>query len=150
MFFTVTGEGQSIQKRRYWFSESFAVVGSAELYRATNNVEYLNNARETFDTLLKVKKGTINIEDISEETVSNNLYTSHMPDPDLLIRTSGELRLSNFLMWQLAYAEFLFVDKNWPEFTTEDLDMAIEEYQRRNRKTRKRKGKSFSRKRENR
>ena len=57
-----------------------------------------------------------------------------MPDPDLVIRTSGELRLSNFLMWQLAYAEFLFVEKNWPEFTEKDLDMAIDEYSKRNRK----------------
>lgn len=59
MYFTVTNDGQPIQKRRYWFSESFAVVGSAELYRATNNIEYLNTARETFDTLLKVKNGEI-------------------------------------------------------------------------------------------
>ena len=82
----------------------------------------------------QVKEEKVKIEDITEETITNNLYTSHAPDPDLVIRTSGELRLSNFLMWQLAYAEFLFVDKNWPEFTENDLDLAIEEYYKRNRK----------------
>ena len=81
-----------------------------------------------------VKNEKINIEDISEEMVSNNLYTKGEPDPDLLIRTSGELRLSNFLPWQLVYSEFLFVDKNWPDFEEEDLDNAIIEYQKRTRK----------------
>lgn len=82
----------------------------------------------------EIKKGKIEIEDISEEMVSNNLYTKGEPDPDLLIRTSGELRLSNFLPWQLVYSEFLFIDKNWPDFTEEDLDNAIIEYQKRTRK----------------
>ena len=82
----------------------------------------------------EVKDGKIDIEDITEEMVSNNLYTKDEPDPDLMIRTSGELRLSNFLPWQLVYSEFLFIDKNWPDFTEEDLDKAIEEYQKRTRK----------------
>ena len=82
----------------------------------------------------KVKDGKLELEQITEETVSNNLYTQGQPDPDLLIRTSGELRLSNFLPWQLVYAEFLFIDKNWPDFEEEDLDNAILEYQKRTRK----------------
>ena len=82
----------------------------------------------------KVKDGQLNIEDIDEKIVSENLYTKYAPDPDLLIRTSGEKRLSNFLPWQLVYSEFLFVDKNWPDFSEQDLDDAIEEYQRRTRK----------------
>ena len=82
----------------------------------------------------EVKEGKIDIQDISEEMVSNNLYTKGEPDPDLLIRTSGELRLSNFLPWQLVYSEFLFIDKNWPDFTEEDLDNAIVEYEKRTRK----------------
>ena len=82
----------------------------------------------------KVKEGKLDIQDISEEMVSNNLYTKEEPDPDLLIRTSGEMRLSNFLPWQLVYSEFLFIDKNWPDFTEEDLDSAIMEYQKRTRK----------------
>ena len=82
----------------------------------------------------EVKHGKIEIENINEELISNNLYTEGQPDPDLLIRTSGELRLSNFLPWQLVYSEFLFIDKNWPDFTEEDLDNAIVEYQKRTRK----------------
>ena len=81
-----------------------------------------------------VKQGNINVDDINEAMISNNLYTKGMPDPDLLIRTSGELRLSNFLPWQVVYSEFLFIDKNWPDFSEEDLDNAIIEYQKRTRK----------------
>ena len=82
----------------------------------------------------KVQDGEISIENISEHTVSDNLYTKKIPDPDLLIRTSGEMRTSNFLPWQIVYSEFLFVDKNWPDFSEEDLDNAILEYQKRTRK----------------
>lgn len=82
----------------------------------------------------KTKKGNIELEDINEELISNNLYTAGQPDPDLVIRTSGELRLSNFLPWQVVYSEFLFVDKNWPDFNEKDLDNAIIEYQKRTRK----------------
>lgn len=81
-----------------------------------------------------VKQNKLDIKDITEETIMNNLYTSGMPDPDLMIRTSGEIRTSNFLPWQLAYTEFYFVQKLWPDFTTDDLDLAIEEYNKRNRK----------------
>ncbi len=81
-----------------------------------------------------VKQGNINVDDINEDMISNNLYTKGMPDPDLLIRTSGELRLSNFLPWQVVYSEFLFIDKNWPDFSEKDLDNAIIEYQKRTRK----------------
>ena len=96
--------------------------GRDELLKAVKNI-----AQE-------VKEGKIDIQDISEEMVSNNLYTKGEPDPDLLIRTSGELRLSNFLPWQLVYSEFLFIEKNWPDFTEEDLDNAIIEYEKRTRK----------------
>lgn len=82
----------------------------------------------------EVKDGLINISDIDEDTISNHLYTANVPDPDLMIRTSGELRTSNFLPWQLVYTEFLFVDKYWPDFNESDLDEAIKIYQTRNRK----------------
>ena len=82
----------------------------------------------------KVKNGELEPEEITEDIVSNSLYTAGEPDPDLLIRTSGELRTSNFLPWQLVYSEFLFIDKNWPDFTEKDLDEAIEIYLNRNRK----------------
>ena len=82
----------------------------------------------------KVKENELQIEDITEETISNALYTEGQPDPDLLIRTSGELRTSGFLPWQIVYSEFLFIDKNWPDFNEADLDYAIQIYQNRNRK----------------
>ena len=82
----------------------------------------------------EIKDGKISPEEITEETISDKLYTKGEPDPDLLIRTSGEIRLSNFLPWQLVYTEFLFVEKNWPDFTENDLDEAIVEYQKRTRK----------------
>lgn len=82
----------------------------------------------------QVKNNEIQTEDITEQVVSNHLYTKGEPEPDLLIRTSGEQRLSNFLPWQLVYTEFLFIDKNWPDFEEEDLDKAIIEYQKRTRK----------------
>ena len=82
----------------------------------------------------KVKEDKVKIDEINEKLISDNLYTASEPDPDLLIRTSGEMRLSNFLPWQLVYSEFLFVDKNWPDFNEEDLDNAILEYQKRTRK----------------
>ena len=82
----------------------------------------------------KVKANEIDIDSINEELISKNLYTYNIPDPDLLIRTSGEIRLSGFLIWQSAYTEFLFLDKYWPDFNEQDLDMSIEEYKKRNRK----------------
>ena len=82
----------------------------------------------------KVLDGTVKIEDIDEKMISENLYTNFMPDPDLLIRTSGEIRTSNFMPWQIVYSEYLFVEKLWPDFEESDLDNAIKEYQKRNRK----------------
>lgn len=80
------------------------------------------------------KEGRIELEQINEDAISKELYTKDEPDPDLVIRTSGEMRLSNFLPWQSVYSELLFVEKNWPDFTEEDLDNAIIEYQKRTRK----------------
>jgi len=82
----------------------------------------------------KVQNGELSLEEIDEQTISKNLYTKNMPDPDLVIRTSGEKRTSNFLPWQIVYSEFLFVDKNWPDFSEQDLEDAIVEYQKRTRK----------------
>ena len=86
------------------------------------------------DIATLVKNNEMDIENITEEVISNHLYTKTIPDPDLLIRTSGELRLSGFLTWQSVYSEFLFMDKLWPDFNGEDLDFAIEEYNKRTRK----------------
>lgn len=80
------------------------------------------------------QKGTIRPEDVNEELVSDLMTTKNMPDPDLLIRTSGELRISNFLLWQLAYSELYFTDCLWPEFTVEQFYKAIVDYQHRERR----------------
>lgn len=81
-----------------------------------------------------VKDGKISIEDISENTITNFLWTSGLPDPDLIIRPSGELRISNFLLWQCAYSEFWFSDINWPDFNRNYLYKAIIDYQGRDRR----------------
>ncbi len=101
---------------------AFNYGGRAELVRAMKNI-----AKE-------VKENKIDIDDINEELISNHLYTAGEPDPDLLIRTSKELRTSNFLPWQLVYTEFYFPDKHWPDFGKEDLLEAIRVYQKRNRR----------------
>ena len=81
-----------------------------------------------------VKAEKLNPEEISEQTISDYLDTKGLPDPDLLIRTSGEERLSNFLMWQLAYTEFYFTDVPWPDFGKEELEKAVEAYNKRDRR----------------
>lgn len=104
------------------FNIAFNYGGRDEIVRAVKQISE------------KVKCGKLEIENINEKIISENLYTANQPDPDLLIRTSGEIRLSNFLPWQLVYSEFYFIDKYWPDFTEKDLDKAIEEFQKRNRK----------------
>lgn len=83
---------------------------------------------------MDVASGTLNAEDISEEAISNRLTTAGIPDPELMIRTSGEHRISNFLLWQLSYAELVFSDTLWPDFRKEELYKCILEYQRRERR----------------
>jgi undecaprenyl diphosphate synthase len=82
----------------------------------------------------KVKDGSLKIEEISEKTIDQHLTTNGIPDPELMIRTSGEQRLSNYLLWQLAYAEFVFSPKLWPDYSTEDLYENIYDYQNRERR----------------
>ena len=82
----------------------------------------------------QAKNGTLSIDDINEEAISKSLYTSNMPDPDLLIRTAGDLRISNYLLWQIAYAELYFTDKFWPDFSKDDFCQAIIDFQSRERR----------------
>jgi undecaprenyl diphosphate synthase len=82
----------------------------------------------------QIESGEIKSEDISEELIHENLYLPEIPDPDLILRTSGEKRLSNFLLWQAAYSEFYFSNALWPDFTTQDLDIAIASYLQRERR----------------
>lgn len=104
------------------FSIALNYGGRKELVRAMKNIA------------LEAKEGKIDIDNIDENVISDHLYTIGIPDPDLIIRTSNELRLSGFLMWQSVYSELYFIDINWPDFNEEQLDKAILEYQRRNRR----------------
>ncbi len=94
-------------------------------------VEILDAVREISNL---VKSGQMEISEITEESFSRSLYTAAMPDPDLLIRTSGEKRISNFLLWQLAYAEMYFTEKFWPDFGEKEFRKAIVDYQKRERR----------------
>ena len=93
--------------------------------------EITNTVRQLAD---EVKQGKLQPEDITEQTISSHLTTNFMPDPDLLIRTGGEVRLSNYLLWQCAYTEFYFCDTFWPDFLEADLCKAIEWFQNRERR----------------
>ena len=90
--------------------------------------------RATRQIAEQVKSGAISIDDIDEQTINDHLWTNFMPDPELLIRTGGELRISNYLLWQCAYSEFYFCDTYWPDFDEEALHKAIADYQGRQRR----------------
>ena len=115
------------------------VEATANCTGLTLNIAFNYGGRDEITRAVKsiatsVKNNEISVEDINEDLISNNIYTAGMPDPDLLIRPGGEKRISNFLPWQLSYTEFIFTDKYWPDFNRDDLDEAILEYERRNRK----------------
>lgn len=99
------------------------------------NIAFNYGARDEIVNAVKniVEKG-VSVDEITEEIISANLYTSEIPDPDLLIRTGGEKRISNYLLWQLAYSELYVTDAYWPEFGEEELGKAIVEFQKRNRR----------------
>jgi tritrans,polycis-undecaprenyl-diphosphate synthase [geranylgeranyl-diphosphate specific] len=108
----------------FYLNVALAYGGRAEIVDATREIA------------IKVKNGELTPEDINEELFEGHLYTSYLPqqDPDLIIRTSGESRLSNFLIWQSAYSEFFLVDVYWPDFREIDLERAIRSYQSRYRR----------------
>lgn len=94
-----------------------------------------NDIREAVVEIAKeYKEGKISLEDITEERIKKHLSTGEIPDPDLVIRTSGEQRLSNFLLWDIAYSEFYYTDIHWPDFDGEELEKAIYAYQKRDRR----------------
>ena len=104
------------------FNVAFNYGGRAEIVNAVKQIA------------IQVKNGELDAQNISEDTISENVYTKGQPDPDLIIRTSGEYRTSGFLTWQSVYSELYFINKLWPDFNEEDLLEAIEEYNKRNRK----------------
>ena len=94
----------------------------------------LELTRATRQIAKEVKEGKLNADDITEQTINDHLWTNFMPDPELLIRTGGELRISNYLLWQCAYSEFYFCDTYWPDFDENALHQAIADYQGRQRR----------------
>lgn len=115
------------------------VEATANCTGLTLNIAFNYGGRDEIVKAVKkiakqVQDKEISIEDINEDLVSNSLYTAGQPEPDLLIRPGGEQRISNYLLWQLAYTEFLFIPKYWPDFSEEDLDEAIQIFENRNRK----------------
>ena len=108
--------------KNFFFNICLNYGGKAEIVRATKNIAS------------DVKEGKIQLDDITEDLFENYLYTTGLPPVDLLIRTSGELRTSNYMPWQLAYAEFIFPTTPWPDFTKEEFRKCIDEYYRRNRR----------------
>lgn len=121
-------------ERMQWAEESTAKNTGTTLTLALN----YGGRSEIVDAVRRVAAdvaaGKIRPEDVTEADIDRNLYTAYMPDPDLLIRTSGEMRISNFLLWQIAYTEILVTDRLWPDYRGVHLLEAIEEYQRRERR----------------
>ncbi len=115
-------ERQTKKNDRLNLTVALSYGGRAEIVETTKKISNL------------FKRGDIKFSDIDENLFSSNLYTNDIPDPDLLIRTSGEKRISNFLLWQLAYTELVFIDTLWPDFSDADFDFSISEYQRRDRR----------------
>lgn len=114
--------------------ESSAVHDGMTLLIAMNYGSRDEIAHACRDIASDVLAGKTLVEDIDANLISQHLYTSDVPDPDLIIRPSGECRISNFLLWQSAYAEYVVMDILWPDFKTKDLDKAIKEYSLRNRR----------------
>lgn len=115
-------EGQTAHNRNLTLIIALSYGGRAEIVDASRILAQ------------RAVAGLIEPEDIDESTVASTLYTAEIPDPDLLIRTSGEKRISNFLLWQLAYAELIFLDTLWPDFSREDFAEALQEFHRRERR----------------
>ena len=127
----------AISKIQQEFREAESRTSSNSKICMTLALNYSGRAditRVARDLAKRVASDELGLTDISEQAISDCLYSSGTPDPDLLIRTSGELRLSNFLLWELAYSELYFTDIHWPEFRKRHLFEAIYDFQQRNRR----------------
>ncbi len=136
--FRVIGEmeriPQSVQKRLNECMERTSVNSGMTMVVALSYSSRWELTRAARLLAAKVKNGEMAPEDITEDTIAGHLTTEFMPDPDLLIRTGGELRISNYLLWQCAYSEFYFTDQYWPDFNEESFREAIADYQHRQRR----------------
>ena len=125
---------KSVQDKLRFMEEETAMYDGMAMTIAMGYSSKQEIVNATKKIALEVQSGKMSADDINEETISKHLWTAWMPDPDLLIRTGGEVRISNYLLWQCAYSEFYFCDTYWPDFGEEDLHKAIASYQRRQRR----------------
>ena len=125
---------ESVQKKIHYMEDLTANNDGMTLVVALSYSSRLELSCVTRQIAQDVKDGKLNADDITEQTISDRLWTSFMPDPELLIRTGGELRISNYLLWQIAYSELYFCDTYWPDFDEAELHKAIESYQSRQRR----------------
>ena len=89
---------------------------------------------EIADAVKKIVQSGVAVEEVTPELIAQNLYAPEVPPCDLIVRTSGEQRLSNFMLWRAAYSELMFIEKNWPDMTIKDVEFILEEYKKRNRR----------------
>ena len=125
---------ESVQKKIHYMEDLTSKYDGMTLVVALSYSSRLELSSVTRQIAKDVKDGKLNADDITEQTISDRLWTNFMPDPELLIRTGGELRISNYLLWQIAYTELFFCDTFWPDFQEEDLYKAIYSYQSRQRR----------------
>ena len=125
---------KSVQDKIHYMEDLTAKNDGMTMVVAMSYSSKQELVRATRQIAEQVKSGAISIDDIDEQTINNHLWTNFMPDPELLIRTGGELRISNYLLWQCAYSEFYFCDTYWPDFDEEALHKAIADYQGRQRR----------------
>ena len=125
---------ESVQKKIHYMENLTSGYDGMTMSVALNYSSKLELTNVTRKIAQEVKDGKLNITDINENTINERLWTNFMPDPELLIRTGGELRISNYLLWQIAYSELYFCDTYWPDFTENDLHKAIVSYQNRQRR----------------
>ena len=122
----------SLRSRLFTFTYLFMVVMRTNLRSSAQ--QFFLAGSEIVHAVKDIIASGVKADDVTEQMISERLYTSGQPDPDFIIRPSGEYRLSNYLIWQSAYAEFWFSDILWPDFTSDDLDKAIIDYGKRNRR----------------
>lgn len=125
---------KSVQDKIHYMENLTAKNDGMTLVVAMSYSSRLELTRVTRQIAEEVKSGQLAPDDITEQTINDHLWTNFMPDPDLLIRTGGELRISNYLLWQIAYSELYFCDTYWPDFAEENLHEAIVSYQQRQRR----------------
>ena len=125
---------ESVQKKIHYMEDLTSKYDGMTLVVALSYSSRLELSSVTRQIAKDVKEGKLNADEITEQTISDRLWTSFMPDPELLVRTGGELRISNYLLWQIAYTELYFCDTYWPDFHEEDLYKAIYSYQSRQRR----------------